>query len=191
VALGECKRAAADNEGCIEMIENALTTKKLSPKDEARALTFLGSAYSELEGQTEKSLECFEKAIAMRTKLFSNGAEHFSVAEVYLDVAAEYHELGQHDKTVESLEKCIPYLNLPSSVLDVQFAWLKKALELSGMSSEEAQERYRSVKRLRKLTDKSRKKLPAPIKEKAAVQASFLPPPPKKNPKKKNNNKKK
>ena len=69
-------------------------------------------------------------------------------------------------------------------------AWLKKALQSSGVSSEEAEERYRNVKRQRKQTDKVRKKLPGPVKEKAAVQASFLPPEPKKNPKKKSNNSK-
>ncbi len=175
IALGEAKKAAEDFDGCIELIERALTTKKLAPLDQARALTFLGSAYSEKEGQTQKSLECFSEAIALRRGVFANGEEHMMVAEVYLDVAAEQHELGQPLKTVEALEKCIPFLSLNDNVVDAQFAWLRKALEAAQLGEEEAQERYRRVKQTRRTAQAAKRRLPAPAKDKAAVASSFLP----------------
>jgi tetratricopeptide (TPR) repeat protein len=175
LALGEAKKAAEDYDGCIELIEKALTTKKLPPLDHSRALCFLGSAYSEKPGQAQKSLECYLEAIALRTTLCANGAENMMVAEVYLDVAAEHYELGQQLKTVEALEKCIPFLSLPDHVVDVQFAWLRKALEAAQLSEDEAQERYRRIKQTRKTAQAAKRRLAGPVKDKAAVANSFLP----------------
>ena len=126
VALAECKKAAEDWDGCIEAIEKALTTKLLSPLDEARAWTHLGAAYSEKDDMQVKTIECFLNAIRIRSGPFANGEQHMMVAEVYLDVAAEYYELQQFGKTMEALEKCIPYLSMNDHIVDAQYMWLKK-----------------------------------------------------------------
>ena len=172
-ALAECKKASEDYDETIELIDKALTTEKLSEFDQARALTFQGTAYSEKEGGTQRALECYSKAMDIRARIHANGREHYSVAEVLIDVAAEYHELGQGIKVCESLENAIPYLNLPDQVIDVQWAWLKKSLQdLGDLSSDEVRERYQKTKKRRKDSQRTRKRLPAP---KTEGQASFLP----------------
>lgn len=42
------------------------------------------------------------------------------------DGFCRYYELHQYLKTVEALEKCIPYLSLNENVVDAQYMWLKK-----------------------------------------------------------------
>ena len=185
VAMAEWKKNTGDLEGCIELVEQALTTKKLTKLEEARALTYLGAAQSEQEGGTEAALESYGKAVELRVASHANGAEHHSVAEVYIDIAAEHFERQDYPATIEALERCIPFLNLPREVLDVQFAWYKKALSLDGLEGDPLKERYRQLKQRRKEVERSRVRLPAPKKEVAEVASSFLPTPINLAPKKK------
>ena len=179
-ALAEAKKTAGDVEGCIEFNEKAVASKALTELEEARVLTHLGSAYSEKDEMVAKALQCYQRAVELRSKHYSNGEKHFSVAEIYMDIAAEYDVMKQPQKAVEALEKSVPYLSLPSEVMDIQWAWLRKAYASSGLSEDEAKDRYRSVKTLRKQSEMSKHRLPAPERNKEKTKESFLPEAPKK-----------
>lgn len=184
LARGEVRKAAGDFDGAISDLQTALAEEgegkyrfPLSVVDRTRGMTHLGSAWSEKEGAEETALRLYETASRLRSGLTAAGETHPSVAEVLLDVAAEQFSLKRYDEAARTLERCIPYLGLPEKVLEVQWSWLRKALELANVSEDEAKERYRACKEKRKHTDKTRRKLPAPAKDKKEVEASFLPQP--------------
>ena len=93
------------------------------------------------------------------------------MAEILIDVAAEYHEMGNAAKTADALEAAIPYLNLPDQVVDVQLAWYNKVLK----DLPDGSERYQATKQRRREIKKTKARLPSPKKDDAAVKASFLP----------------
>lgn len=178
--LGEAKKAAGDNQGAVEDMERALAPNVLGPLDQARVLTHLGTAYSELEraDAAQRTLECFTQAVQVRSRCFSNGARHFMVAEIQLDIAAEHWQAQRFTDALAALEAAVPYLHLPDKAMDVQWAWLRKCYEQAGLSQDEAAERYRAIKTTRKQVEAARRRLPAPKKDPAASKGSFLPPDP-------------
>ncbi len=110
--LGEAKKAAGDIDGAIADMERALAPGTLNDLDTSRVLTHLGTAYSEKDSADAgpKTLECFTRAVQLRSQCFANGARHFMVAEIQLDIAAEHWEAHRFADALTALEASIPYL---------------------------------------------------------------------------------
>lgn len=110
--LGEAKKAAGEIDGAIVDMELALASGTLNDLDTSRVLTHLGTAYSEKDGADAgaKTLECFTRAVQLRSKCFANGAQHFLVAEIQLDIAAEHWEAKRFAEALAALEAAVPYL---------------------------------------------------------------------------------
>jgi tetratricopeptide (TPR) repeat protein len=161
--LGEVKKIAGDMDGAIADMERALALNLLSDLDASRVLTHLGSAYSEVHAEkaSPKTLECFERAVRLRGQCFVNGNKHFLVAEIQLDIAAEHWEAKRFVEALAALEAAVPYLSLPEKAMEIQWSWLRKCYEQAGLTVEEASERYRNMKTLRKQVERQRRRLPA------------------------------
>ena len=74
------------------------------PKTKAKFYFGCGESYS-LQGKHQTALDCFKKALEIRTSLY--GENHSVVAETYNSIGLTYSEMGYHQKAFDFVKKAL------------------------------------------------------------------------------------
>ena len=73
-------------------------------KDSLKDLIFLSDVYDDL-GQYDKSLENYQKALKIATKIL--GQEHLTIAKIYNNLGCTYSKQGKYQEALENCQKAL------------------------------------------------------------------------------------